>query len=109
MKDFAKSFYQSKAWKKCRQAYISKRMGIDGGLCEVCGVEQGYIVHHVIPLTEENINNPVITLNHLNLKYECKQCHDEEEGHYLDGKGIKRPLCLFDEEGNIKADLRRGL
>lgn len=112
MRDWAKPFYNSKAWKKCRESYIKKRMQIDGGICEVCGIEQGYIVHHIQPLTEQNVSNPFICLNHDNLRYECKQCHDREEGHYLDGKGMRQKglVCLFDREtGQIVKDLRKGL
>lgn len=107
MKEYAKKFYMSKAWQACRRAYIAKRMGVDGGVCQVCGREQGYIVHHIVPLTEQNINNPNVSLNHNNLRFECKACHDEEEGHYLDGKGVKRLTCTFDENGQPAADLRR--
>lgn len=107
MKDFAKKFYMSKAWQRCRAAYIAKRIAIDGGVCQVCGREQGYIVHHIVALNEKNITDPHVTLNHNNLRYECKQCHDDEEGHYLDGKGIKRLVCIFDESGQPKTDLRR--
>ena len=107
VKDWAKSFYTSKKWCACRASYISTRMATDGGLCEVCGREQGYIVHHIVPLNETNISDPLIALNHENLRYECKQCHDDEEGHYLDAKGVKRLVCMFDENGQPKVDLRR--
>lgn len=106
MKDFAKEFYQSKKWKACRASYIAKRMQVDGGVCEVCGQEQGYIVHHIVLLTKENISNPMISLNHAYLRYECKGCHDREEGHYLDAKGVKRLTCIFGEDGQPKIDLR---
>ena len=97
MKPFAKQFYASKAWKNCRKSYISQRMLIDGGLCEECHEEQGYILHHKILLTEQNINNPNISLNHSNLKYVCKKCHDQYEGH---GVGTVVPLdVLFDKDG----------
>lgn len=98
MKEFAKTFYKSKAWQQCRRSYIAKRRMIDGGVCEVCHQRIGYIVHHKEHLTPDNINDPETTLNHENLSYECKQCHDEHEGH-----GIKRKTnglrIVFDEEG----------
>ncbi len=54
---WAIKFYKSKAWRKCRTAYqINKHH-----LCERCG-DPGEEVHHRIPLTPENINNPEITL-----------------------------------------------
>ena len=45
-KEFAKAFYHSRQWKKCRDSYIRQRIGIDGGLCELCQSSLGYIVHH---------------------------------------------------------------
>ena len=97
-KEWAKSFYNSKRWKKCRDSYIADRVAIDGGMCEECKEEQGYIVHHEILLTEQNINNPNIALNHKYLKYVCKDCHDEYEEHGIGHKKVKA-LCLFDEDG----------
>lgn len=34
--EYAKSFYKSRTWQQCREAYIAIRMGIDGGMCEDC-------------------------------------------------------------------------
>lgn len=96
-KEFAKAFYNSKKWWKCKQSYINKRIMIDGGLCEECRQKPGYIVHHKINLTSDNISNPEISLNHKLLEYVCKDCHDLFEGHGLN-KGTK-PLCTFDENG----------
>lgn len=94
---FAKGFYSSRAWQSCRDSYIAERMMIDGGMCEVCHKELGYIVHHKVPITENNINDPMVTLSHDNLSYECRACHDEHEGHGLNKKvGL---LCCFDDNG----------
>lgn len=71
---------------------------IDGGMCECCGQQLGYMVHHKIILTENNINNPDISLNHEKLSYECKDCHDKHEGHGVKNKS-KELLVLFDENG----------
>ena len=74
-RDFAEAFYKSAAWQKCRAAYIRKV----AWLCEDCleqGVQvTGVIVHHKIPLTPENINDPAVTLNFDNLRYVCRDCH----------------------------------
>ena len=77
MKDFAEKLYKSKTWQKCRQGYIKSV----GGLCEKC-LEQGryapaVIVHHKIPITANNINDPNITLNWDNLQAVCRDCHTE--------------------------------
>ena len=95
-KEYAKRFYDSNAWKKCRASYIALRMSIDGGMCEECHAEAGYIVHHTILLAPENINDPDVALNHTFLKYVCKKCHDEEEGHFAKRTKL---LCKFDEDG----------
>ena len=70
-----KSFYGTNNWKSCRE-YVWKR---DGGLCVDCR-KRGFItpaeeVHHVIPLTAENVKDPNISLNPDNLVSLCKECH----------------------------------
>lgn len=97
-KNFAKAFYNSKRWQQCRDAYIAYRISVDGGVCEECRRQQGYIVHHEITLTPDNVNDPNISLNHRKMKYVCKDCHDEYEGHGVGHRKVK-PLCIFDENG----------
>lgn len=80
-KEWAKSFYNSKAWKRCRASYIAQRVLIDGGTCEECKECPGYILHHKTTLTPANIGDPDIALNHCNLQYVCKECHDRFDGH----------------------------
>lgn len=96
--DWAKSFYNSAKWRRCRDAYISKRISIDGGLCEECHERSGFIVHHKVILTQDNIGNPDISLNQELLAFECKTCHDLHEGHGNGGGHIK-PVCSFDAQG----------
>lgn len=98
-KEFAKKFYQSKAWKDCRRSYIAGRQLIDGGMCETCHAEPIYIVHHKVTLTPLNINNPEITLNHKHLKGDCKKCHDDEDGHFNKVRPRTELMCAFDEHG----------
>jgi len=73
---FARGFYQSTAWRKCRASFIAGREAIDGGICERCQREPGYIVDHIIELTPDNILDPEVTLNHSNLQYLCLECHN---------------------------------
>lgn len=96
-KEYAKAFYNSKTWESCRRAYIAERRMADGGMCESCGKEPGYIVHHIEPLTADNITNPDVALNHSNLRYDCKGCHDREEAHAFVKQ--KQTLCGFDLSG----------
>lgn len=92
-KDFAKDFYRSSAWKKCRASFIISQHG----LCERCNCKAGTIVHHKIYLTPENINDPNITLNFENLELLCQDCHNKEHT-------AKLPVSdglMFDDEGNL--------
>ena len=77
-REFAKAFYASAAWRKCRAAYIAGRKAIDGGMCESCHARPGYIVHHNVELSPSNINDPDIALGHGNLKFDCHACHNKE-------------------------------
>lgn len=97
-REFAKAFYNSKKWKKCRAAYIARRKAIDGGLCESCGEEPGYIVHHKTELNPNNINDPEITLSFNNLKYDCHICHQKEKVKDDIENLVK---YSFDEEGEL--------
>ena len=92
-RDFAKKFYNSKEWKKCREAYKQSRFGI----CERCG-EPGEEVHHIIYLTPDNINNPEITLSFENLELLCSSCHSKEHNEKY---SPLREDVMFDEEGDL--------
>lgn len=92
MQDWAKSFYKSKAWRECRDAYYASKYG----LCERCG-NPGKIVHHKIYLTPENINDPNISLNWDNLELLCQHCHNiEHHGGQITAEGL-----AFDENGDL--------
>ena len=84
MRAFAKAFYESPAWRSTR-AYIIKR---DAGLCVRCGA-LGAIVHHKRPLTPDNIDDPLVSLNEKNLETLCRACHAIADG------------LAFDENGNV--------
>ena len=96
MKDFARGFYNTEPWLSVRRAFIDSRIGIDGGLCQECRDELGYIVHHRIELTPQNINNPDICFSFANLEYVCLNCHNKIHGVCAPGKKIK-----FDESGEL--------
>lgn len=94
-KEFAKAFYQTDAWKKCRESFAASR----GWLCEDC-IEQGVytpgkVVHHIKPITPDNINDPNITLAWTNLRLVCQDCHAKEHK-----QGCTKRY-FFDDEGNV--------
>ena len=94
-KEYAKAFYNSAAWIKCKNSYIKSVHG----LCERCG-EPGYIVHHKKYITPKNINDPNITLNHDNLEYLCRKCHNEEHERFKKNKSTKEGF-KFNELGEL--------
>lgn len=96
-REFARWFYDSSEWRKCRAAFISHRISVDGGMCEICHERLGYIVHHKKKLTPININNPDVSLSFSNLQYVCLDCHNREHGK----KGKTEMRCAFTEDGDV--------
>ena len=93
MRDFAKKFYSSKAWRSLRPYIYEDR---DHKICQRCGAP-GKIVHHKIWLTPDNIDDPYISLNPDLLETLCEECHSLEHngGAVLDGE------LAFSESGDI--------
>ena len=95
-KEYAKKFYNSKAWIDCKTAYIKSVFG----LCERCG-KPGYIVHHKKYITPQNINDPNITLNFDNLEYLCLDCHNKEHNFDRVKPKATRNDVMFDKNGQL--------
>lgn len=93
-KPYAQKFYNSKAWQTCRASYLKSV----GGLCERCLAKglivPAVIVHHKCYISEQNINDTSVTLNHGNLEALCQECHNEE--HHESKKRYK-----VDEFGRV--------
>lgn len=92
-KEWARSFYNSDRWIKCRDSYMQSKKYI----CERCG-EIAVICHHKIHLTPNNIDDPDITLNWDNLKAVCLDCHNRIHGN---GENVTRKGLMFDDNGNL--------
>lgn len=72
-REFAKAFYNSSLWKDTVRPAMLKR---DRYKCQSKGCyNPAEEVHHIIHLTEENINDPNITVNPKNLISLCSECH----------------------------------
>lgn len=101
-RDFAIKFYNSKAWKQCREGYKQSVYG----LCERCLANGKYVageeVHHKKYLTPDNINDPYITLSFENLELLCSSCHSIE--HNRKYKEVVRNGLKFDNFGNLVVD-----
>ena len=92
-------FYRSQAWKDTRRNYKQSV----GNLCERClkrGIIQSAdVVHHIVPLTAENIGDINLSLNWDNLQALCRKCHaDVHEEMYA--KQSKRRYRI-DEYGKV--------
>jgi 5-methylcytosine-specific restriction endonuclease McrA len=87
-----KRFYKSKAWIQVRQAVRIQQRGI----CQSCG-KAGWEVHHKIPLTLENVDDPNIALNPDNLELLCTACHDAKRGNDV----YVRNDLTFDANGQL--------
>lgn len=101
---FAEAFYKSTKWRKCRAAFVASRVNIDGGLCQICRDAPGYIVHHKVWLTPENITDPDIALNPANFLYVCHNCHNKIENdggnlYYFDENGQPQPVDKANASG----------
>ena len=90
MREFAKSFYKSKAWLQCSRSYMLSVNYV----CERCGGVAS-ICHHKKWLSPANINDPAITLNWENLEALCIDCHNVEHMQ-------KRNKVIFDDAGNVE-------
>jgi len=96
--EWAKGFYNSKQWKRCRTLFKQ----VKDGLCERClkkGIYRpGDEVHHKIWLTPENINDPEITLSFNNLELLCASCHSHE---HMGEATVVREGLMFNEFGEL--------
>ena len=93
-KEWAKAFYNSNAWLRCRSGFIQSVYG----LCARCQ-ETGYIVHHKTLLTPSNINDPYVALNWECLEYLCLDCHNKE--HMSNHDVVIRDGLMFNSKGEI--------
>lgn len=91
-REFAGNFYKTKAWVKCRKAFMESKHWT----CERCG-HRAQIAHHKKYLTPKNINDPSVTLSWDNLEALCCKCHTEEHGN---GSGVPDGMA-FDSMGNL--------
>lgn len=89
--DVLDKFYHSGSWRKVRNIIVKHYLG----LCQECGAT-GSEVHHKIPLTVDNVNDPMISLNPDNLTLLCKSCHDA-----IRSEGSIRKDLMFDADGNV--------
>lgn len=102
MKPWAEKFYNSDAWRSCRDSFLKSK----GYLCERCSTPDNpvtaKIAHHKTYLTRQNVNDPHIALSWDNLEALCQDCHNKE--HH---RNDKKKRYAFDEAGNLLPPIRR--
>jgi 5-methylcytosine-specific restriction endonuclease McrA len=84
------AFYHSGEWRDARDLKIR----MSHGQCEKCG-KKGTEVHHIVPLTEDNVGDPNIRVGMGNLMLLCKSCHDSMRGNESHGR------CKFGINGDV--------
>ena len=89
------NFYTSKEWVKFRRVVISDRLTAEGlTLCEYCKkpIVKTYdiILHHKTELTEDNINDYMISLNPDNIMLLHHRCHN-----YIHNKLGYKERCIY--------------
>ena len=92
----ARRLYDSKAWADTRKAYTQSV----GGLCERCMangiVTPAELVHHKVPLTEDNATDMSIALDWANLQALCRKCHAEvHDEMYMERTGRRYKLDSY--------------
>lgn len=98
MKPWAAKFYGSPAWQNIRDTAIRR----DNYLCVDCW-KQGKLTpaaeaHHIIELTQDNINDPTISLNLDNLVSLCRDCHS---ARHQTRHGKRRRRYKVDKYGRV--------
>ncbi len=92
-KEWAREFYNSKAWKETSESVKAEA----NYMCVKCNERPAEIVHHIIWLTQRNINDTNITLNKKNLMAVCRECHAViHEGTSCTVDGL-----VFDDRGEL--------
>ncbi|MBH0342277.1 hypothetical protein ABB08_08715 [Paenibacillus larvae] len=89
----ARNFYNSSAWKKCRESVLIR----DHYLCQQClkeqRITQADMVHHIIPLLDDWSKG----LDMDNLESLCNACHNKEHGNV---KQVSKKIKVYEEKAN---------
>ena len=99
MRSIDRKFYESKTWRDCQKAYMTKV----NHLCERCLARGRYeparIVHHKVHLTAANLGDPELMYGFDNLEALCIDCHNTEHRRsekakrwkFVDGELVTKP------------------
>ncbi|MBD3950030.1 HNH endonuclease [Tuanshanicoccus lijuaniae] len=90
--DKQNNFYWSKEWRKLRE-YIMKKYNY---ICQSCG-KPAKIVHHIVWINDNNIDDVSVTLNEENLTALCQECHNQIHT----SKGSVQEGLMFNNDGDL--------
>ena len=97
--EWAKKFYKSKRWQIARD-YALRR---DNFMCQSPGCyKPAEEVHHIIHLTQQNIDDPEIATNPDNLVSLCRDCHFKEHKKERKDSGILPQVVFIDGRPVVK-------
>ncbi|MDB8986952.1 HNH endonuclease signature motif containing protein [Parabacteroides merdae] len=84
------SFYSTDEWKDFRKNIITER----GNKCTECGkdilIDKQLHVHHIKELTQENVNDYMISMNPDNVRVVCHECHNKIHERFGYGYGNRK-------------------
>lgn len=100
MRSIDERFYKNRTWKNCQSAYMKSV----NGLCEVClqnkRITPAKIVHHIVHLNSETVQDEALAYGFDNLQAVCLNCHNEI--HF----GKKEPKRYQFIDGQLVIDTR---
>ena len=93
-------FYKSDEWERFRLTVINDRKTDQGlTICEHCGepILKPYdlILHHINPITNENVNDYEISLNQANIMIVHHGCHNEIHERFGFGSGSRHIYLVY--------------
>lgn len=84
------SFYSTDEWKDFRKNIITER----GNKCTECDkdilIDKQLHVHHIKELTQENVNDYMISMNPDNVRVVCHECHNKIHERFGYGYGNRK-------------------
>lgn len=94
------NFYQSGEWVRLVQSIRLNRVNSDGDIiCEYCGelIVRAYdcIGHHVIELTDANVNDYMVSLNPDNIQLVHHKCHNRIHKKLRYGEDVRQIYLVY--------------
>lgn len=94
------TFYRSREWVKLVALIRIQRINADGDIiCDYCGepIVRAYdcIGHHVAELTEQNVNDVMVSLNPDNIQLVHHRCHNRIHKKFYHGEDVRQVYLVY--------------